>query len=91
MVSLKSLAILALGALPAMAAPASNHVANRVAARQKVIEVLACEHKDWTPTCFVFRDYAGVCCKSKTDYLSYLRGTTLRVIITEMLTSDINS
>jgi hypothetical protein len=91
MVSLKSLAILALGALPAMAAPASNHVANRVAARQKVIEVLACEHKDWTPTCFVLRDYAGVCCKSKTDYLLYLRDATLRVTITQMLTSDIHS
>ena len=55
MVSLKSLAVLALGALPAMAAPASDHAANPLAARQNLVEVLACVHKDWTPTCYVLR------------------------------------
>jgi hypothetical protein len=78
MISLKSLAVLALGALPAMAAPASDHAANSLVARQGVVEVLACDHKDWRPTCYVLRGDRAKCSKSKPDYL-YLRDATSRV------------
>jgi hypothetical protein len=63
MVSLKSLAILALGALPAMAAPASADVANGVAARQTLIEVFACTDKEWRGTCKTYKVESGKCCK----------------------------
>lgn len=64
MVSFKSLAVLALGAVPAMAAPASADAANRVAVRQNAAEVFACMHKNFGLTCILFERPLGQCCES---------------------------